>query len=102
MILSVLNFKGIVYLIPFLNFTGISSEVQGVAARQSASSPRHLTFNVGDKVKVAMDVEVLKQMQEGHGGWNPRMAEVSLFRRSCCYWSQSTDGGCIDVCLLGN
>lgn len=25
-----------------------------------------------------MDVETLKVMQEGHGGWNPRMAEVSL------------------------
>lgn len=32
-------------------------------------------FNVGDKVKVLLDVEKLKVMQEGHGGWNPRMAE---------------------------
>lgn len=40
-----------------------------------ASSPRHLTFNVGDKLKVQVDVETLKEMQEGHGGWNPRMAE---------------------------
>jgi E3 ubiquitin-protein ligase mind-bomb len=66
-----------------VNSTGVSSEVQGGAARQSGSSPHHLTFNVGDKVKVLMDVEALKQMQEGHGGWNPRMAEVSLFRESC-------------------
>ena len=25
-----------------------------------------------------MDPELLKTMQEGHGGWNPKMAEVSL------------------------
>ncbi|XP_057330330.1 E3 ubiquitin-protein ligase MIB2-like isoform X1 [Microplitis mediator] len=34
-----------------------------------------LTFNVGDKVKVLRDVDSLKDMQAGHGGWNPRMAE---------------------------
>lgn len=39
---------------------------------------RHLTFNVGDKVKVLMDIDTLKGMQEGHGGWNPRMAEVNF------------------------
>jgi hypothetical protein len=43
---------------------------------------------VGDKVKVLMDVEALKQMQEGHGGWNPRMAEVSLFRKSVTSFEQ--------------
>ncbi|XP_059145038.1 E3 ubiquitin-protein ligase MIB2-like [Physella acuta] len=32
-------------------------------------------FKVGDKVRCDLDVEILKQMQEGHGGWNPRMAE---------------------------
>ncbi|XP_015433480.1 PREDICTED: E3 ubiquitin-protein ligase MIB2 [Dufourea novaeangliae] len=39
------------------------------------SSPCHSTFNVGDKIKVLVDVEALKEMQEGHGGWNPRMAD---------------------------
>ena len=72
------------YLISAINSTGISSELQGGAARLPGSSPRHLTFNVGDKVKVLMDVETLKQMQEGHGGWNPRMSEVLLFR--ILYW----------------
>ena len=33
-------------------------------------------FKVGDKVRVDLEVEILKAMQEGHGGWNPRMAEV--------------------------
>ncbi|XP_034951738.1 E3 ubiquitin-protein ligase MIB2 [Chelonus insularis] len=41
----------------------------------STSSPCHLTFNVGDKVKVLRDAESLKEMQVGHGGWNPRMAD---------------------------
>ncbi|XP_033102784.1 E3 ubiquitin-protein ligase MIB2-like isoform X3 [Anneissia japonica] len=33
------------------------------------------TFNVGDKVKVVLQQDILKAMQEGHGGWNPKMAE---------------------------
>lgn len=40
-----------------------------------ASSPYHLLFNVGDKVKVLIQIQTLKEMQEGHGGWNPRMAD---------------------------
>lgn len=38
-------------------------------------SSRNTTFNVGDKVKVLTDIDVLKSMQEGHGGWNQRMAD---------------------------
>uniref|UniRef100_A0A2K6C1S6 E3 ubiquitin-protein ligase MIB2 n=1 Tax=Macaca nemestrina TaxID=9545 RepID=A0A2K6C1S6_MACNE len=34
-------------------------------------------FQHGDKVKCLLDTDVLREMQEGHGGWNPRMAEVS-------------------------
>ena len=41
------------------------------------------TFNVGDKVKVVLDKEVLKVMQEGHGGWNSKMADVSLIFLFC-------------------
>ncbi len=33
-------------------------------------------FKVGDKVRVDLEPEILKAMQDGHGGWNPRMAEV--------------------------
>ncbi|KAF4070651.1 hypothetical protein AMELA_G00287890 [Ameiurus melas] len=33
------------------------------------------TFQQGDKVKCLLDVDILRQMQEGHGGWNPKMAE---------------------------
>lgn len=32
-------------------------------------------FKVGDKVRVDLDAEILRMMQEGHGGWNPRMGE---------------------------
>ncbi|XP_022903103.2 E3 ubiquitin-protein ligase MIB2 [Onthophagus taurus] len=32
-------------------------------------------FSVGDKVKVTVGVDQLKGYQQGHGGWNPRMAE---------------------------
>ncbi|XP_011307675.1 E3 ubiquitin-protein ligase MIB2 [Fopius arisanus] len=41
----------------------------------STSLPGLLAFNVGDKVQVLRDAETLKDMQIGHGGWNPRMAE---------------------------
>lgn len=30
---------------------------------------------VGDKVHVDLEADILKCIQEGHGGWNPRMAE---------------------------
>ncbi|XP_054464817.1 E3 ubiquitin-protein ligase MIB2 isoform X2 [Anoplopoma fimbria] len=33
------------------------------------------SFLQGDKVKCLLEVEILRQMQEGHGGWNPKMAE---------------------------
>ncbi|KAJ3589705.1 hypothetical protein NHX12_010548, partial [Muraenolepis orangiensis] len=33
------------------------------------------SFLQGDKVKCLLEVDILRQMQEGHGGWNPKMAE---------------------------
>ena len=36
----------------------------------------HNEFKVGDRVRVDLDVARLKSMQEGHGGWNQRMAQV--------------------------
>ncbi|XP_053431366.1 E3 ubiquitin-protein ligase MIB2 isoform X7 [Nycticebus coucang] len=33
-------------------------------------------FQHGDKVKCLLDTDILREMQEGHGGWNPRMAEA--------------------------
>lgn len=43
-----------------------------------AAHPRsaaNALFSVGDKVQVTVDVDALKLMQQGHGGWNPRMAK---------------------------
>ena len=40
-------------------------------------APASLPFNVGDRVKIVVDVNALKLLQDGHGGWNPKMAEVS-------------------------
>ncbi|TRY64654.1 hypothetical protein DNTS_034849 [Danionella cerebrum] len=41
--------------------------------RQDSADSR--SFQQGDKVKCLLEVEILRQMQEGHGGWNPKMAE---------------------------
>lgn len=43
-----------------------------------APSPRHLPFAVGERVRVAVSVDELRTMQDGHGGWNHKMAEVGL------------------------
>ena len=32
----------------------------------------------GDNVRVQLDVDVFRAMQEGHGGWNESMGEVSF------------------------
>lgn len=32
-------------------------------------------FSVGDRVKVCLEVDALVKLQQGHGGWNPRMVE---------------------------
>ena len=37
-------------------------------------------FKVGDKVKTELDADILRAMQEGHGGWNPEMSQVSHCR----------------------
>ncbi|KAJ7421484.1 E3 ubiquitin-protein ligase MIB2 [Willisornis vidua] len=42
--------------------------------QRKESTDRH-PFQHGDKVKCELDIEILREMQEGHGGWNPKMAE---------------------------
>ena len=39
-------------------------------------SPQRLV--AGDIVKVELEVAVLREMQQNHGGWNDTMASVSL------------------------
>ncbi|XP_037684717.1 E3 ubiquitin-protein ligase MIB2 isoform X2 [Choloepus didactylus] len=38
-------------------------------------------FQHGDKVKCLLDTDILREMQEGHGGWNPKMAETGTVHR---------------------
>uniref|UniRef100_A0A672R8I2 E3 ubiquitin-protein ligase MIB2 n=1 Tax=Sinocyclocheilus grahami TaxID=75366 RepID=A0A672R8I2_SINGR len=45
------------------------------AEMQRQESADSHSFQQGDKVKCLLEVEILRQMQEGHGGWNPKMAE---------------------------
>lgn len=56
---------------------GLTSDTISRPIRETGS-PRipGVSFSVGDKVKVMVDADHLKDMQEGHGGWNPRMSEV--------------------------
>ncbi|XP_051964181.1 E3 ubiquitin-protein ligase MIB2-like [Xyrauchen texanus] len=42
--------------------------------KRQESADTH-SFQQGDKVKCLLEVDILRQMQEGHGGWNPKMAE---------------------------
>ncbi|XP_064642010.1 E3 ubiquitin-protein ligase MIB2-like isoform X2 [Lineus longissimus] len=49
--------------------------VLGESVEPPASNSAHCEFKVGDKVRVDLDIVILKAMQEGHGGWNPKMAD---------------------------
>lgn len=44
----------------------------------TASSASTQFFSVGDKVRVDVSLDMFKQMQEGHGGWNFKMADVNI------------------------
>ncbi|KAG0412538.1 hypothetical protein HPB47_010336 [Ixodes persulcatus] len=59
-----------------LPILGVGSAVDSQAPRAGAQAPLHSQFSVGDRVEVLLDIESLKIMQDGHGGWNPRMSEV--------------------------
>ncbi|XP_033151283.1 E3 ubiquitin-protein ligase MIB2 [Drosophila mauritiana] len=48
---------------------GQTEELQPVAPMVKPS------FSVGDRVKVCLEVDALMKLQQGHGGWNPRMVE---------------------------
>nr|KAG5706441.1 hypothetical protein BaRGS_032834 [Batillaria attramentaria] len=60
--------------------------VLGEATEQASPGTPSL-FKVGDKVRCDLDMEVLKQMQEGHGGWNQRMSEVRDLQKNHGEWT---------------
>lgn len=41
-----------------------------------ATPQEKMDFTPGNMVRVQLDVEVFKAMQQGHGGWNDAMVEV--------------------------
>ncbi|XP_057380632.1 E3 ubiquitin-protein ligase MIB2-like [Daphnia carinata] len=54
---------------------GLSNDSTSRPSRGPSSPSAAAAFSVGDKVKVTVDADRLREMQEGHGGWNPRMVE---------------------------
>lgn len=54
---------------------GQTEEQQPAAVAFAASSSGRPWFAIGDIVRVCLEREALMQLQQGHGGWNPRMAE---------------------------
>ena len=38
-----------------------------------------MTVVSGDRVKVSVNSELFREQQEGHGGWNDSMNQVSVF-----------------------
>lgn len=45
--------------------------VLGEESQQAANA-----FKIGDNVRVVLEIEVIKTLQNGHGGWNEGMKEV--------------------------
>ncbi|XP_056279407.1 E3 ubiquitin-protein ligase MIB2 isoform X2 [Pseudoliparis swirei] len=66
--------------------------------QRQESADRH-SFQQADKVKCLLEVEILRQMQEGHGGWNPKMAEY-IFRLGTVH--RITDRGDVRVQYSNN
>lgn len=52
--------------------TGGTTMPPAMRSQTSAALPQ---FAVGDIVRVCLEREALMHLQQGHGGWNPRMAE---------------------------
>lgn len=37
---------------------------------------KRTVYQIGDRVKVDLELELIKSLQQGHGGWNDTMVEV--------------------------
>lgn len=45
--------------------------------KQNANTLNERTLAAKDKVKLSADVDLLREMQDGHGGWDPDMKKVN-------------------------
>lgn len=41
---------------------------------------QRVVYEVGDKVRVDLDLDLVRNLQQGHGGWNDAMEEVRVGR----------------------
>ena len=56
---------------------GVTYPTTGNSITNNFTSPIiNQLFSVGDKVKITLSIDLFKQMQEGHGGWNYKMTEL--------------------------
>ena len=60
--------------IPSLPITGAHPESECMVV----TSADHHTLSPGDNVRVELDVEIFKMMQEGHGEWDDELLLVRL------------------------
>ena len=50
------------------------------------STPDQASVSSGDMVRVQLDLDMFKALQEGHGGWNDQMAGVTHVLMYCYYY----------------
>ena len=50
--------------------------IPSTSSAASSVADHSTAFEVGERVRVLLDVAALKDIQEGHGGWNDKMEEV--------------------------
>ncbi|XP_060518336.1 E3 ubiquitin-protein ligase MIB2 isoform X2 [Cylas formicarius] len=62
-----------IFIVLVFRFHLLGQNTETPVIKPIKSSP--LPFGVGDKVQVTVLVDQLKVMQQGHGGWNPRMTD---------------------------
>ena len=73
---------------PYLVHIGVPAPVEDIRDPQQQASPLPSPdsstpkIKAGDRVKVQLEADVFRMMQDGHGGWNDQMAEV---RTTVCH-----------------
>ena len=57
------------------------AHAMGVCCAVGGSVPTDMSGDIvaGDTVRVDLDLEMVKLLQEGHGGWDDAMAEVCTY-----------------------